>query len=204
MVKANTPTAPELVEIVSSRVKAELLRILFGLEHPRIHLRELVRQSGLSVATVQQELRRLARIGLVASTRDGNRVYYAANPAHPLYSTISELVLKTDGLASVLSRALKDDSAVELAFVFGSVARGNASAESDIDIMVIGELGLRRLTKLLSGLSEKVGREINPHVMTPEEFSKRRQGKDHFVSTVLSSPKLFVKGTEIELGTMEE
>src|SRR5688572_30890077 len=159
MVKTNTST-PDLVEIVSSRVKAELLRILFGLTHPRIHLRELVRQSGLSVATVQHELQRLARIGLVTSTQDGNRVYYAANPIHPLFNTMSDLVLKTDGLAGVLNAALKDDPAVELAFIFGSVAKGNAKAESDVDLMVIGVLGLRRLTKLISGIPEKVGREI--------------------------------------------
>lgn len=199
MVKTNT-----LTEIVSSRVKAEVLRILFGLSHPRVHFRELARQAGLSVGTVRQELQRLVRIGLVSSERDGNRVYFAANPAHPLYNVMTELVVKTDGVAGILNEALKGEPSVEVAFIFGSVAKGAANAASDVDLMVIGEVGLRRLAKLISGVSEKVGREVNPHTMTPEEFLRRRQKDDHFLRTVLSSPKLFVKGTEHELGAMEK
>jgi DNA-binding transcriptional ArsR family regulator len=73
----------DLVDIVSSRVKAELLRLLFGLRQPELHLRELTRQSGLSLGTVQQELRRLTRVGIVVARKDGNRVYYRANPSIP-------------------------------------------------------------------------------------------------------------------------
>ena len=90
-----------LVDIVSSRVKAELLRLLFGLTQSELHLRELVRQSGLSLGTVQQELRRLTRVGLVTARKDGNRVYYGANPDHPAHRDLCSLVLKTDGLVGV-------------------------------------------------------------------------------------------------------
>lgn len=190
-----------LVDIVSSRVKAELLRLLFGLSQPELHLRELGRQSGLSLSTVQQELRRLTRVGLVTARKDGNRIYYRANSDHPVHRDLCALVLKTDGLAGVLQPALKT-AEVSLAFVFGSVARGDTGAGSDVDLMVIGEVGLRKLTSLLSGIAGRVGREINPHVMTPEEFAKRKADRDHFVTSVLGSPKLFVKGTEHELGKM--
>lgn len=190
-----------LVDIVSSRVKAELLRLLFGLSQPELHLRELGRQSGLSLSTVQQELRRLTRVGLVTARKDGNRVYYRANPDHPVHRDLCALVLKTDGLAGVLQPALQTPE-VSLAFVFGSVARGDTGAGSDVDLMVIGEVGLRKLTSLLSGIAGRVGREINPHVMTSEEFAKRKADRDHFVTSVVGSPKLFVKGTEHELETM--
>lgn len=190
-----------LVDIVSSRVKAELLRLLFGLSQPELHLRELGRQSGLSLSTVQQELRRLTRVGLVTARKDGNRVYYRANPDHPVHRDLCALVLKTDGLAGVLQPALKTPD-VNVAFVFGSVARGDTGAGSDVDLMVIGEVGLRKLTSLLSGIAGRVGREINPHVMTSEEFAKRKADRDHFVTSVVGSPKLFVKGTEHELETM--
>jgi len=191
----------ELVDIVSSRVKAEILRLLFGLRQSELHLRELARQSGLSLGTVQQELRRLTRVGVVSARKDGNRVYYQANPQHPVYRDLCSLVLKTNGLAGVLAQALHDKQ-VQLAFVFGSVARGEARAESDVDLLVIGPLGLRRLTQLLSGVAEKLGREINPHVLTPEEFKERKQQSDHFLTSVLAAPKLFVKGTEDELAAM--
>ena len=190
-----------LVDIVSSRVKAELLRLLFGLSQSELHLRELVRQSGLSLGTVQQELRRLTRVGLVIARKDGNRVYYRANPDHPVHRDLCSLVLKTDGLAGVLQPALETQE-VSLAFIFGSVAHGETGAGSDVDLMVIGEAGLRKLASLLSGIAGRVGREINPHVMTTAEFATRKAEGDHFVTSVLRAPKLFVKGTEHELEAM--
>ena len=190
-----------LVDIVSSRVKAEILRLLFGLRESELHLRELTRQSGLSLATVQQELRRLTRIGLVIARKDGNRIYYRANAEHPAYGELRSLVLKTDGLAGVLAEALQDKQ-IQLAFVFGSVARGESRADSDVDLMVIGSVGLRRLTQLLSGVAERLGREINPHILTPQEFKERKRQGDHFLSSVLDTPKLFVIGTEDGLAGM--
>ena len=191
----------DLAVIIASRVKAEIFRLLFGLGRPELHLREIVRQSGLSLGTVQQELKGLTSVGLLKSRRDGNRVYFSANPVHPAHRELSALVLKTDGLVGVLGKALSDEE-VQLAFVFGSIARGETHAESDVDLMVIGTIGLRRLTKLLSGIAEEVGREINPHILTPEEFRERRKNKDHFVTTVLTAPMLFVKGTEHDLAAM--
>jgi predicted nucleotidyltransferase len=190
-----------LIDIVSSRVKAELLRLLFGLNASELHLRELARQSGLSLGTVQQELRRLKRVGLVLARKDGNRVCYRANPDHPVYPDLCALVLKTDGLVGALQPAL-DVREVELAFIFGSVARGEASAASDVDLMIIGSIGLRRLTPLLSGMAQRIGREINPHPMSPAEFLERKSRREHFVTSVLASPRLFVKGTEHELEAM--
>ncbi|MEY3546108.1 MAG: hypothetical protein RLZZ313_469 [Verrucomicrobiota bacterium] len=190
----------DLAVIVASRVKAEIFRLLLGLRRPELHLREIVRQSGLSLGTVQQELKGLTSVGLLKSRRDGNRVYFSANPDHPAHRELSALVLKTDGLAGVLGKALTDPE-VQLAFVLGSIARGG-HAESDVDLMVIGSIGLRGLTKLLSGVAEVVGREINPHILTPEEFRERKRNKDHFVTSVLAAPMLFVKGTEHELAAM--
>src|SRR5205807_945493 len=140
-----------LIDIVSSRVKAEMLRLLFGVPGIELHLRELVRRSGLSLSTVQQELQHLTRAGLVAARKDGNRVCYRANPEHPAYTDLRSLVLKTDGLAGALQPAV-DVPEIQLAFVFGSVARGDAGPASDIDLMVLGSVGLRRLTSLLSGV----------------------------------------------------
>ncbi|MGA2602723.1 MAG: nucleotidyltransferase domain-containing protein [Verrucomicrobiia bacterium] len=190
-----------LAEILSSRVKAEIFRLLFGVDQQELHVREIQRQSGFSVGTVQQELRRLSRLGLITSRRDGNRVYFRANAEHPLAPDIHNLVLKTSGLVEVLRGALRCDK-VQLAFVFGSLASGGERAHSDVDLMVIGAIGLRALGKRLSGVAAKLGREVNPHAMTQEEFVQRRVGGEHFISTVLAAPKLFVIGTEHELETL--
>ena len=109
--------------------------------------------------------------------------------------------MKTNGLVGLLQEALTDDD-ILLAFVFGSIARGETQAKSDVDLMIIGSLGLRRLTKLLSGVAEQIGREINPHIMTMSELKQRKRQHDHFLTTVLQAPKLFIKGTDDELAAM--
>jgi DNA-binding transcriptional ArsR family regulator len=190
-----------LAELLSSRVKAETFRLLFSVPGRELHVREIERQSGLADATVRQELKRLARLGVVEVRRDGNRTYYRANARHPLYPDIRNLVLKTSGLVDVLREALAHPG-IRLAFVFGSLANGSDKAHSDVDLFVIGSVTLRQLSRLLSRVSEKLGREINPHVFTVEEFTRLRNARDHFVSTVLRAPKLFVTGSEHELEAM--
>ncbi len=190
-----------LAEILSSRTRAEVFRLLFGLHDVPLHLHEIKRQTGFAVATVRQELKRLARLGLVVPRKDGNRTYFTSNPSHPLFPEIRSLVLKTCGLADVLRVALRTED-VRCAFVFGSMARGAATSESDLDLMVIGDLGLRRVSALLSGVGARLGREVNPHVLTPSEFARRRREGEHFVTSVLTTPRIFIVGSEHELEAM--
>jgi len=190
-----------LPEILSSRVRAEIFRILFSDAGTELHAREIQRRSGMSIAAVQEELKKLERLGLINLRRSGNRVYYRSNQEHPLYSDIHNLVLKTSGLADLFKEALKDQK-IRIAFIFGSIADGKEKAGSDVDLIVIGDLGLRELSGLLSGLADKIGREINPHVFSPDEFSQRICQKDPFLSRVISSSKLFIKGSEDDIGTM--
>jgi predicted nucleotidyltransferase len=193
-----------LAEILSSRVKAEVFRLLFGPNGTPLHLREIERQSGLAVGTVRQELERLTSLGLVQKTADGNRRLYAASREHPLYPDIRNLVLKTSGLADILHEALAGDKGIQIAFVFGSVARGEEQAHSDIDLMVIGSVGLRALTRRLSGVADQLGREINPHILGVDEFRRRKKEQEHFLSTVLGAPRIFVLGNDHELAAMGE
>jgi len=190
-----------LAELLSSRGKAEIFRLLFGPAQRELHVREIERQSGLADATVRQELKKLSRLDLVESRLDGNRTYYHANIKHPLYPDIRNLVLKTEGLVEVLRESLVNSN-IKLAFVFGSVAAGSDKAESDIDLMVIGTVSLRHLGKLLSGTATRVGREINPHVFSIEELKRRIKTGDHFIGNVLAAPKLFVIGEQDDLDSM--
>jgi uncharacterized protein len=190
-----------LAELLSSRARAEIFRLLFSGTGEELHVREIERRSGLNDSTLRQELRKLVRLDLVQSRRDSNRVYYRAKTESPLYPEIRNLVLKTSGLSDVLKSALKDKR-IHVAFVFGSIARGEEKAGSDVDLMVIGQLGLRDLSRLLSGIEEKIGREVNPHVLREEEFRKRIRAKEHFVSSVMETPKIFIIGSERELEAM--
>ncbi len=192
-----------LTDIVSSRRKARILCLLFGIEPREYYLRDLARHSKLALRTIQLELVRLVAAGLVTARRDGNRVYYQANRQNPLYPDLRNIVLKTDGLAGFLRGRLTSPQ-IEIALVFGSVAAGEAKPESDVDVMVIGSIGLRQLSKQLSGAALEIGREINPHVMTSQEFVNRRISGDHFAGSVLAAPRLFVIGTENQLAALAE
>jgi predicted nucleotidyltransferase len=190
-----------LSEILSSRVRAEIFRLLFGLDEKELHLREMERQAALSLGTIRQDLQKLVQLDLVTTRRDGNRLYYRANTDHPLYPEIRRLVLKTAGLVEIFKSVL-DREGVKAAFIFGSLASNREKAASDVDLMVIGAVGLRTLSSWLSGVSEQVGREVNPHTMTVEEFRRRQEKGDNFLSNVLESPKLFILGNENDLAAM--
>ena len=187
--------------ILSSRVRAEIFRLLFGLNEKELHMREMERQAALSLGTIRQDLQKLVKLDLVKARRDGNRLYYRANTDHPLFPEIRNLVLKTAGLVEVIKSAL-DREGIEVAFIFGSLARSKERAESDVDLMVIGTIGLRSLSSRLAGVSEQIGREINPHTLSVEKFRRRKQEGNHFLNNVLESPKLFIIGNANDLEAM--
>ena len=192
-----------LGELLSSRIRAEIFRNLFGIaSDSALYMRELERRTGFAIGTVQTELKKLQRLDIITSVKDGNRVYYRANTAHPVYPEIRALVLKTSGLADVIVNALGNETGIRVAFVFGSFARQEEKAGSDVDLMVVGDIGLRKLTGLLMNVSGKIGREINPHVFSEKEFVKRKKDQDHFLNQVLEAPKIFIIGTEHELAEM--
>jgi predicted nucleotidyltransferase len=190
-----------LGQILSSNVRAEFFRLLFGLDRQELHLREIERRSGFAIGTVRQEASKLVRLGLIRRRKDGNRVYFRAETENPLFRDINRLVLKTAGLADVIREAL-EGADVEFAFVFGSVASDTQKPDSDIDLFVIGEIRLRALSKLLKTPCEALGREINAHTTTAEEFAKRKRQKEHFVSSVNASPKLMIIGEEDDLAEL--
>ena len=134
--------------------------------------------------------------------KDGNRVNYEANKHNPIYQEIHRIVLKTVGLVDVVKKALEGNTKVRIAFIFGSIASGTERPESDVDLMVIGDIGLRELSVLLTDASEQIGREINPHVLTSEEFCSKRADGNHFLNTILAEPKIFIKGSEGELNRL--
>jgi DNA-binding transcriptional ArsR family regulator len=190
-----------LAKILSSRIRSEIFRLLFGLSDQELHVREIERRTGLSIGTVRQELQKLLQMELVFARRDGNRLYYRANKDHPLFPDINNMVLKTSGIVEPLKEAL-DKRSVNIAFIFGSVANSREGAASDLDLMVIGSVGLRTVSKWLSGISEKIGREINPHVLSLKEYKRRKRSGEHFLDRVLESTKIFIKGSEDDLEAM--
>ncbi len=185
-----------LAQILSSQVRAEIFRLLFNGGKNSIHLRDLQRQSGLSIGTIQKEIARLKELDLVISERDGNRLYYTANSDHPLYKEICGLVEKTFGIAERLREVLGSIKEIELAFIFGSYAKGEEKSHSDIDLIIIGRVGLRTLSSAFKNLTEQTQREINPHIYSMKSWKEKLKKKDHFIKSVLGEKKVFLIGGE--------
>lgn len=191
-----------VIHVLFPQVRAELLRLLFADPAKEFHLRELARLSKLTVGTLQTEVRRLSAAGLLTSRRDGNRLYYRANAAHPVFPELQGLALKTTGLREQLAGALAGLPGVEFAFVFGSQASGSAGAGSDVDLLVVGRVGLRALAPRLRPVTLALAREVNPHILTRETLIAKARRGNAFISNVLAAPKLWIIGGADELGDM--
>lgn len=192
-----------------------LLDLLFGSYRQRVltqlllhpddayHVRELARLTGTTAGTLHKELTRLAEAGLLSREKQGNQVRYRANRECPVYPELAGLIRKTGGAAIVLADALRTmNPRPQLALVFGSLARGEENARSDVDLLVIGDVAFADVVRALHPAQEALQREINPVVYNAAEFARRVAGKDSFVTNILSHPKLFVIGTENDLAKL--
>ena len=192
-----------LQKLLGSQGRAEILKNLFTPEHKSVYLRQLARLSGLSAPVLLRELNQLLTLKLVVAQKDGNRVNYSANMNSPLFSVLCELVLKTEGPAGILKEAFAD-SAADFVFIFGSTAKGTAHAGSDIDLFVIGSCGLRDVTKHIHAVAERINQEVNPYVISRNDFRERIHKQDHFLNEILTTPKIFLKGDADEFARLAE
>lgn len=195
MTKKTIHTSSVVAALITSRARVAVLSLLFLGSGARFYLREIAERTGLQIRAVQTEVTRLEASGLLLSQTEGNRKYFRANPDSPIYPELRSLLLKTVGLEAALRDHLQSASAeIAVAFMFGSIARGEDAPDSDVDLMVVGSIRGRELSRLLRPASESLGREINPLIIAPAEFKKRLAQEDHFLRSVLSEPKLFLVG----------
>ena len=192
----------KLLHALFPEARAEILRCLFADPSKEMFLRELARQSGMALRTIQQEVEKLESLGLLIRRQDGNRVYWKANVENPIFPELRSLAIKTSGLPEQVRNALSKVEGIQFAFIFGSIAAGSETANSDVDLIVLGSVGLRKLASVLRPLSTVLAREINPHVMSMDEFLKKAADGDAFAANVLAGPKVFVKGSAHEFGRL--
>ena len=138
-----------VLQVLFPQVRAEVLRLLFADPSKEFHLRELARLSHLALGTLQAEVKKLTAAQLLTPRRDGNRLYYRANIGHPIFGELQSIALKTTGLREQLAEALEGLPGIQLALVYGSLASDTAGAASDVDLLVIGSVGLRTLAPRL-------------------------------------------------------
>lgn len=178
--------------------QARLYRWLFGQPERSYHLSELRRLTELGSASLQRELNRLVDAGLLLSERVGNLRRFQANPRSPVFAELVALTRKSLGAAPLLYEALQPIvTRLERAFIYGSVAKQTDTAQSDIDLMLVGEnLTLNEILTLLMPLETQLGRKINPSSYTPAEYARRLAEPDSFVNRVLAQPILPLIGKD--------
>jgi predicted nucleotidyltransferase len=153
-----------------------------------------------NAGTLHKELSTLARAGILTSERRGNQLFYRANPGCPIFEELTSILRKTSGLATVIALALEPlASRITSAFVFGSVAQARESSDSDVDVMVIGEISFSEVVNQLYSTQLTLGREINPKVFAISEWKERHVAGDPFVQDVLRKPKIFLIGNDHDL-----
>ena len=178
-------------------VRKRILALLLGDPEQRWHLRDVARHTGHAVGNVRRELGGLTQAGILTRTRDGNRTYYQANRACPFFSELSGLLRKTAGMADVLREALAPlADKIQVAFVYGSHASGMANADSDVDVLIVGEAAFGDVVSALAPTQDRLGREVNPSVYPPGEFERKTGKGNHFLDTVLGREKIFLVGDE--------
>ena len=192
-----------LIEALFGKTRRQILALLFSHSDESFHLRKILRLAGVSPGSGQRELKRLSEAGIVLRMVKDSQVLFQANARCPVFDDLKGLVTKTAGLGDALKRVLEPLSGkLSLALLFGSVARGQAGRESDVDLMVVGECSFAEVVDKLFPAQELLRREINPVVMSREEFLKRLAVHDHFLASILKAPFIPVIGDPRELERM--
>jgi predicted nucleotidyltransferase len=189
----------QLGDLLFGQTRGRILRLLFGHPDQSFFVREIARDTGISVGSVQRELETLSQVGLIVRSTSGHQVYHQANRNHPVFLEIHALVAKTVGVFQLLSSALAPlAKRISQAFVYGSVAGRSENAESDVDLMIVGEVTLDETLAQLASVEPLIGRTINPTIYSPKEFKTKLQSGNHFLRSVMRSERVFLIGEEDE------
>lgn len=195
--------SPALSDVLFGQIRGGVLALLYGWADKAFYVRQIARHIDASAGAVRRELETLAAVDLIVRTSVGNQVFYQVNQGHPVFSEMRALVNKTVGIFNTLRSALESlSNRVSVAFVYGSIARQEERAGSDIDLMIIGDIELDDVLVRLSGVETAVGRAVNPTVYSIHEFKRKLEEGNHFLNAVLAGQKVFLIGDDDELREM--
>jgi predicted nucleotidyltransferase len=204
--KSSTTTSPPpsgVADALFGRVRQRVLALLLGHPEQSFYANEIIRWVGSGSGAVQRELARLSAAGLITVTRIGRQRHYQANPTSSIYPEPRGIAVKTFGVSDRLRQALSRlEGQVRAAFVFGSVAKGTDTAQSDIDLMVVSDhLSYAELFGAIEEASTELARPLNPTIYTSEEFARRLREKHPFLRKVLDQRRVWIIGGDDDLPT---
>jgi len=196
-------TESRLSDVLFGKIRGGVLALLYGWADKAFYVRQIARHLHASAGSVRRELEKLAAVDLIVRTSLGNQVFYQANQRHPVFSEMRALVNMTVGLFNTLRSALEPlRNRVSVAFVYGSIARQEERAGSDIDLMIIGNIELDDILVPLAKVETALGRAVNPTIYSVHEFKKKLEDGNHFLNAVIDGKKVFLIGNEDELREM--
>jgi predicted nucleotidyltransferase len=186
-------------QLLFGQTRGRILALLYGAPDESFFVRQIARQIDTSVGSVQRELTLLAAAGLIGRSIIGSHVFYRVNQGHPDFPELRALLAKTTGVFHMLKAALaRLSSKIDVAFVYGSVARGDDKATSDIDLMVIGAVSLDEVLDAVAPLEKQLRRPVNPTIYSRKDLKSRLQRGNHFLQSLMKSKKVFLIGDENE------
>jgi DNA-binding transcriptional ArsR family regulator len=182
-----------------------VLGLLYGQTDRAFYLREIIDLTGLGIGHVQRELKRLVEAGILLRSEEGRHVYFQANSQCPIYAELHGIVTKTVGAVAVVRQALAPfGERIRVAYLYGSVARGDEHRASDLDVMIIGDVTFSEVVDAVRAAEVAIHRNINPTVYPLDEFSEKLAARNHFITTVAKGDKVFVLGDEDEFRRLSE
>ncbi len=189
-----------LANILFGKARRAILSLLYMHTDEQYYLRRIVRETGIGLGPAQRELSQLTSASMITREVRDRLVYYRANPDCPIYNELKNIMIKTAGLADVVRHALEPVAdRIKSAFIYGSFAQGAEDKHSDIDLMIIGTAQFADISSAISPAQEKLQREINFAVISVHEFKLRLKENDHFIKSVMNSPRISIIGNEDEL-----
>jgi len=197
------PHRDNLSETLFGKTRRAVFSLLYSHVDDAFYLREIVRAAGVGLGAVQRELKQLSDAGIIQRIVRGRQVYYQANPRCPVFAELKNLVVKTVGVGAALQAALAPlGGRINVAVIYGSIARSEEHRESDVDLLIVGKVTFTEIVSSLSEAQKTIGREINPTVYPPAEFRSKVAAGHHFLNTVLRGPMLFLIGDKRELARL--
>jgi predicted nucleotidyltransferase len=197
-ISSNPLESSTVADALFPKVRQRVLSVLFGTPDRSYYANEVIALAQSGTGAVQRELAGLSAAGLITISKQGNQKHYQANASAPVFAELRGLVLKTMGLADVLRHALLPLTAqIDMAFIYGSVARQQDTAHSDIDVMIVSPtLAYGEVFGALENATQTLGRKVNPTLYSPSEWAKRIAEDSAFVTRVLQQSKIWLIGTE--------
>ncbi len=183
-------------KIFGSRIRAKILGWLFTHPDESFFVRQIALILKEDPTNVSREMAKLEELGILRSKRNGNLKHFQTNQECPFFEELKGLVLKTSGVAGRIRASLDKLAGIEYAFIYGSYAKGEEKADSDVDLLIIGDVDMDRLDSNLGKLEKMLGREINYVLYSMEEFKSKKKAKDGFLMDVLSGKKIMLVGAE--------